>query len=85
MYVQLSELKTNPAKYFDLAKTFDVIVTRHGQRLGRVVCEEKAANAERANAFDELMALVKETPSEPDAAAYDPVKEERLCERGLLK
>ena len=37
MYIQLSELKTNPAKYFDLAKTCDIIVTRHGKRLGRII------------------------------------------------
>jgi hypothetical protein len=43
LYVRLSALKTNPTKYFDLSKTVDVIVTRHGQRLGRIVCEEKAA------------------------------------------
>ena len=84
MYIQLSELKTNPAKYFDLAKTCDIIVTRHGQRLGRIVSEEKAAEQERLTAFDELMHYVKTTPSIPDKTVYDADKEERLKERGLL-
>lgn len=84
MYIQLSELKTNPAKYFDLAKTCDVIVTRHGQKIGRIVSEENAAKLERMNAFDELMQLVKTTPSVPDSTVYDADAEERLKERGLL-
>ena len=84
MYIQLSELKTNPAKYFDLAKTVEVIVTRHGQRLGRIICEEKAAKLERLNAFDELMECVRKTPPMPDRTIYDADKEARLRERGLL-
>lgn len=84
MYIQLSELKTNPAKYFNLAKTCEVIVTRHGQRLGRIVSEENAAKLERLNAFDELMQFVKTTPSVPDNTVYDTDVEERLKERGLL-
>lgn len=84
MYIQLSELKTNPAKYFDLAKTCDIIVTRHGRRLGRIVSEEKAAEQERLNAFDELMQFVKTSPSVPDSTVYDADKEERLRKRGLL-
>ncbi len=84
MYIQLSELKTNPAKYFDLAKTCDVIVTRHGKRLGRIVPEEKAAEMDKRNAFDELMQYVRTVPSNPDSTVYDADKEERLRERGLL-
>ncbi len=84
MYIQLSKLKTNPAKYFDLAKTCEVIVTRHGQRLGRIVSEERAAELERLNAFDALMKYAKETPSMPDDTVYDADKEERLKKRGLL-
>jgi hypothetical protein len=84
MYIQLSELKANPAKYFDLSKTVDVIVTRHGQRLGRIVCEEKAAKSDRLNAFDELMQIVRTSPSIPDNAVYDDCKEARLREKGLL-
>jgi len=80
----LSVLKENPAKYFELAKTVEVIVTRHGQRLGRIVCEEKAEKLEKLNAFDELMLLVRTSPSIPDNTVYDANKEERLRDRGLL-
>ncbi len=83
MYIQLSELKTNPARYFELAKNCEIIVTRHGKRLGRIVSEENAAKTEKANAFDELMQLVK-TSSVPDNTVYDPETEKRLKERGLL-
>jgi hypothetical protein len=84
MYIQLSELKANPTKYFDISKTVDVIVTRHGQRLGRIVCEEKAAKSDRLNAFDELMHSVRRSPSVPDSTVYDAEKEERLREKKLL-
>ncbi|MCM1329203.1 MAG: type II toxin-antitoxin system Phd/YefM family antitoxin [Ruminococcus sp.] len=84
MNVSLSALKENPAKYFELAKISDVIVTKRGERIGRIVSEEKAAERERLNAFDELMQYVKTTPSVPDDTVYDNYREERLRERGLL-
>jgi hypothetical protein len=83
-HIRLSELKANPAKYFDLSKTDDVIVMHHGQRLGRIVCEEKAVRSDKATAFDELMRFVNTSPSAPDNAVYDVCKEERLREKGLL-
>jgi hypothetical protein len=84
MYIKISELKANPSKYFDLSKTDDIIVTRHAQRLGRIVCEEKAAKSDRLNAYDELMQIVRTSPSVPDSTVYDADKEKRLRERGLL-
>lgn len=84
MYVQLSELTSDPVKYFDLAKTCDVIVTRQGQRIGRIVADDKTAENKKTDAFDELMRFVKATPSIPDKIVYDTDKEERLKERGLL-
>ena len=84
MYIQLSELKTNPAKYFDLAKTCEIIVTRHGQRIGRIVSEENAAKLKKLNAFDELMEFVKTAPPVPNDAVYGAYTEERLKKRGLL-
>jgi prevent-host-death family protein len=84
MLIQLSELKANPAKYFDLAKTVDIVVTRHGKRLGRIISEEKAAKTDKMQAFERLVDLVNQ-PSIPDDTVYDPVKEERLRAKGLLK
>jgi prevent-host-death family protein len=85
MYIQITELKANPSKYFDLSKAGDVIVTRHGKRLGRIVCEEKAAKSDRLNAYDELMQIVRTAKSVPDNTVYDADKEERLRARGVLE
>ena len=84
MYIQLSEFKKNPAKYFNLAKTCEIIVTSHGKWLGRIVSEDNAAKPEKLNAFDELMNFVKTTPYVPDNTVYDEDVEERLKDRGLL-
>ena len=84
MYIQLSELKTNPAKYFDLAKTCEVIVTRYGQSIGRIISEENAVKLEKLNVFDELMQLVKTKPSVSDNTVYDVDTEERLKYRELI-
>jgi prevent-host-death family protein len=83
MMIRLSDLKANPAKYFDLAKTVDVIVTRHGKRLGRIVSEEKAAQTDKMQAFERLVDLVNQS-SVPDDTVYDSDKEERLRAKGLL-
>jgi hypothetical protein len=71
MLVKLSELKTNPSRYFNLAKTADIIVTRHGQRLGRIVCEEAAARSEKQRAIEALIGSVP-FPPEYGAPSYDP-------------
>jgi len=84
MDVQLSRLKENPAKYFAMSNTADIIVTRRGKRLGRIICEEKAARLERLNAFDELIHCAKTAKSVPDETVYDADKENRLREKGLL-
>jgi len=84
MNITLSALKKNPAKYFEIAKTADVIITKHGERFGRIVGEEKAARSERLNAFDELLQYVKTLPSVPDKIIYDKDREERLREKGVL-
>ena len=84
MNITLSALKENPAKYFEIAKTAEVIVMRRGKRLCRIFCEEKAAKTERQQAFDALMKCVRSDQSAPDGKVYDATKEERLRERGLL-
>jgi prevent-host-death family protein len=71
MYIQLSELKANPAKYFDLAKTTEVIVTRHGQRIGRIVSEEESARAEKKKAVEALLGTAK-LPAEYGDPLHDP-------------
>ena len=87
MNISLSTLKENPAKYFELAKTADVIVTRRGERLGRIVCEEKATRADKQRAIEALIGSVP-FPSEYDDPNYDPnydlLRESAYKDRGLL-
>ena len=87
MNVPLSILKENPAKFFALARTADVIVTRRGERIGRIVSEEKAARADRQLAIEALIGSVPFPPeyNDPD---YDPdyelLREAAYKDRGLL-
>ncbi len=83
MLIQLSDLKSNPAMFFDLAKTTEVIVTKHGKKIGRIVSEETAAKNDSAHAFAELIRLTS-AAARPDDTVYDPVTEERLRGKGLL-
>ena len=71
MNISLSTLKENPAKYFEIAKTTEVIVTKRGQRLGRIVSEEKAARSDKQWAIEALISSVP-FPSEYDDPNYDP-------------
>ena len=87
MNVSLSALKENPAKYFELAKTADVIVTRRGERLGRIVYEKKAAMSDKQRAVEALIGSVP-FPPEYDDMNYDPdytlLREAAYKDKGLL-
>jgi len=87
MNISLSTLKENPAKYFDLAKTADVIVTRRGERIGRIVSEEKAARSDKQRAIEALIGSVP-FPSEYDDPNHDPdyelLREAAYKDRGML-
>ncbi|GHU93926.1 hypothetical protein FACS1894208_04140 [Clostridia bacterium] len=90
MDIQLSTLKTNPAKYFNLAKSqsIDIIVTRRGEILGRIISEEKAADYEKRKAFDELMSfsnLPSNLPDEYRDPNYDLLREAAYRERGIFE
>jgi len=86
MNVSLSTFKENPAKYFDLAKTADVIVTRRGERIGRIVSEEKAARSDKQRAIEALIGSVP-FPSEYDDPCHDPdyelLREAAYKDRGI--
>ena len=73
MQIQVSDLEINPARYFDIAKTTDVIVTQDGKQIGRIVYEKEGKTKEMI-AFEELMALARK-PYEPDDVIFDPIKE----------
>jgi len=87
MNISLSELKENPAKYFYLAKTTDVIVTRRGERLGRIINEENAVRSDKQRAIEALIGSVV-FPSEYNDPKYDPdynlLREASYKDRGLL-
>ena len=87
MNISLSTLKENPAKYFELAKTADIIVTRRGERLGRIVSEEKAAKSDKQRAIEALIGSVP-FPPEYNDPNYDPdyelLREAAYKDRGLL-
>ena len=87
MNISLSALKENPAKYFEIAKSADVIITRRGKRIGRIVSEEKAAKSDRQRAIEALIGSVK-LPPEYDDPNYDPnyelLREAAYKDRGLL-
>ena len=77
-------LRKIPQRILNLSKTCEIIVTRHGKWLGRIVSEDNAAKPEKLNAFDELMNFVKTAPYVPDNTVYDEDVEECLKDRGLL-
>jgi hypothetical protein len=87
MNISLSELKENPAIYFEFAKTADVVVTKRGKRLGRIISEERAAKSDKQRAIEALIGSVPLPPeyNDPD---YDPdyelLREAAYKDRGLL-
>ena len=87
MNVSLSVFKENPATYFELAKTDDVIIMRRGVRIGRIISEEQAAAAEKKRAIEDLIGSVP-FPKEYDDPNYDPdykrLREAAYKDRGLL-
>ncbi|MDR1192618.1 MAG: hypothetical protein LBK98_00355 [Peptococcaceae bacterium] len=67
MNVSLSVLKANPAKYFDLANTTSVIVTRRGKAIGSIGGKKSA----KALAVEALIGSA-DFPPEYDDPSYDP-------------
>ena len=70
MQVPLSALKINPAKYFELASKQEIVVTKNGKRVGRIL-GERPDKAEAARAF------IGSIKSDRD---YDDIRNERITE-----
>ena len=87
MNISLSTFKENPAKFFELAKTADVIVTKRGARIGRIVSEENAVKSDKQRAIEALIGSVP-FPSDYNNPNYDPdyelLREAAYKDRGLL-
>jgi hypothetical protein len=88
MDITLSALRTNPGKYFHMARYADIFVTRRGKRLGRIVADEKKSKADKERAFD-LLFKIAASPSQhfnPSADPdYDLIRETVYKEKGLLQ
>ena len=84
MNVPLSVLKTNPAKYFDLADNVNIIVTRRGKAIGTISGKKSA----KALAVEALIGSA-EFPSEYEDPNFDPdyefAREVDYKARGLIE
>jgi prevent-host-death family protein len=87
MDISLSALKENPSRYFEIAKTTDVIITKRGKRLGRIIGEERAVRTDKQRAIEALIGSVSLPPEYGDPY-YDPdyelLRETAYKDRGLL-
>ena len=87
MNVSLSVFKENPAKYFEIAKTADVVVTKRGKRIGRIISEDKAVKSEKQLAIEALIGSVSLTIEYDDPNYdhdYELLREAAYKDRGLL-
>ena len=73
MVVTATDLKTNLGKYLDLLDTEDIIVTRNGRRVARLIRDEEDVLAEVQSLYGIL--AVSEDSGEGEKNA---VKEERV-------
>ena len=84
MNISLSALKTNPSKYFDLANTTNIIVTRRGKAIGSIVGKKSA----RLLAVESLIGSA-DFQSEYDDPNFDPdyelAREADYKARGLIE
>ncbi len=87
MDISLSTLKENPAKYFELAKTTEIIVTQCGERIGRIISETNNVRSDRQRAVEALIGSV-DFPDEygdPDYDVnYDSLRDAAYRDKGLL-
>jgi prevent-host-death family protein len=77
MYVTSTDLKTNLGKYLDLIQTEDIIITRNGRRIAKLVKEEDDKLAELSSLFGILANSEFSTMS--DDEIRDTVRGERLA------
>ncbi len=87
MNISLSSLKEDPAKYFELAKTTEIIVTQRGERIGRIISENPSIKSDKQRAIEALIGSVQ-FPDEYNDSNYDPdyelLREAAYKDKGLL-
>ena len=67
MIVTATDLKTNLGKYLDLLDTEDIIITRNGRRIARLIRDEEDILAEVQSLYGILATNDPETPEEGEA------------------
>ena len=75
MYVSSTELKTNLGKYLDLLSTEDIIITRNGRKIAKLVKEEDDTLSEVRSLFGILAST--ELSRMTDDEIKDVIREER--------
>ena len=84
MNVSLSVFKANPAKYFALANTTSIIVTRRGKAIGSIAGKKSA----KSLAVEALLGTA-DFPSEYEDPSFDPdyelAREADYRARGLIE
>ena len=75
MYVSSTELKTNLGKYLGLLGAGDIIITRNGRKIAKLVKEEDDALADIRSLFGVLAS--PELSNATDAQIKDIIREER--------
>ena len=84
MNISLSKLKANPTKYFDLANTASIIITRRGKAIGSIAGKQSA----KALAVEALIGTA-DFPFEYEDPNYDPdydlAREADYKARGLIE
>ena len=80
MNVSLSALKTNPSKYFELANTSAIIVTRRGKAIGSITGKKSA----KLLAVEALIGSADFLP-ECDDPNYDIARNADYKATGLLE
>ena len=67
MIVTATDLKTNLGKYLDLLDTEDIIVTRNGRRVARLIRDEEDILAEVQSLYGILATSEPEIPEEGES------------------
>jgi len=78
MVVTATDLKTNLGKYLDLLDTEDIIVTRNGRKVARLIRDEEDVLAEVQSLYGILSVSDDSVSDEPGEGDKNDVKEERV-------
>ncbi|MCL2528369.1 MAG: type II toxin-antitoxin system Phd/YefM family antitoxin [Defluviitaleaceae bacterium] len=81
MVVTATDLKTNLGKYLDLLDTDDIIVTRNGRRIARLIRDEEDVLAEVQSLYGILAGTGADAAKEDDTKPAIPEERVRRYDR----